>query len=53
MAATNDPRLAAVAPPCRKRLAQKLLRGSAVAAAVADATLAESEARRDKFGNRW
>ncbi|EFN59274.1 hypothetical protein CHLNCDRAFT_49788 [Chlorella variabilis] len=37
----------------RKRLAQKLLRGSAVAAAVADATLAESEARRDKFGNRW
>lgn len=35
------------------RLAAKLLRGRALAAAVADETRTESEVRRDKFGNRW
>lgn len=37
----------------RSRLAQKLLRGGAVAAATRDANTEESELRREKFGNRW
>ena len=37
----------------RERLAAKLLRGRAVAAAVAETARVESELRRDKFGQRW
>ena len=39
--------------PRRDRLAQKLLRGGAVAAAVREQQTEEGEVRRERLANRW